>query len=68
MTPLTKFAPPTPSEAAAGEFTEERFEFKNCFAARGKKKKETPSQKRGRKRLEMASDLSEVVRKYGLDW
>lgn len=45
MTPLTKFAPPTPSEAAAGEFTEERFEFKNCFAARGKKKKKKPLHK-----------------------
>lgn len=56
----------TSTELALREFTKERFEFKNAFAARGKKinrftdvgkKKE-----KDRKRLEVATDLGKVLR------
>ncbi len=68
MTPLTKFAPPHPLSWHS-EFTKERFEFKNALLREGKKKPLHKSRKKreekGRRRLEVATDLSEVLRTMG---
>lgn len=66
MTPLTKFAPPHPLSWHS-EFAKERFEFKNALLREGKKNPLHKSEKKekGRGRLEVATDLREVVRTMG---
>lgn len=58
----------TSTELALRQFTKERFEFKNALLQEGKKKplhkKKEKKKKKGR-RLEGATDLSEVVRSIG---
>lgn len=58
----------TSTELALREFTKERFEFKNALLREGKKKPLHKSEKKinekGRRRLEVATDL-EVVRSMG---
>lgn len=70
MMPLTKFAPPH-ALSWHSEFTKEQFEFKNALLQEGKrycfvklKKKGKKTAKR-RRRLQVATDLSEVVRSIG---
>lgn len=55
----------TSTELALREFTKERFEFKNALLQEGEKKQKKGKRKKDRKRLEVASDLAEVVRTTG---
>lgn len=57
----------TSTELALREFTKERFEFKNALLREGKKKPLHKSEKKkeSRRRLEVATDLIEVVRTMG---